>query len=207
MRIFPRKGQKPASQKRRMGRPRFSKQSRTERQTISPELQERLRQVKLFLCDVDGVLTDGTIILGDGKEHKAFSILDGLGLLLLKRHGIKVGWISNRPSEVTRQRAEELRIDFLHQEKGSKVSVVEGILAQTGCAWENVCYLGDDIVDLGVLRRVGVAVAVANAIEEAKEQADYVTRAEGGHGAAREAVRLILEAQGRWEGIIAEHSA
>src|SRR5689334_14926190 len=77
------------------------------------ELRARLRKVKLFLCDVDGVLTNGSVVMGEGKEYKAFSIQDGLGLLLLKRHGIKVGWISNRPSAVTQQRAEELRIEFL----------------------------------------------------------------------------------------------
>src|SRR5947199_6198698 len=80
-------------------------------------LQRRLRAIKLFLCDVDGVLTNGTVFLGDGKEYKAFNIQDGLGMLLLKRNGIKVGWISSRPSPVTQQRAEELGIDFLHQQK------------------------------------------------------------------------------------------
>src|SRR5258705_737374 len=89
-----------------------------------PALRAKLRKITLFLCDVDGVLTDGTVLLGDGKEYKSFNLQDGLGLLLLKRNGIKVGWASNRPSQVTQQRAEELRIDFLHQENGSKVAAV-----------------------------------------------------------------------------------
>src|SRR5436305_8089132 len=97
---------------------------------LAPSLQAKLKKVKLFLCDVDGVLTDGTVLFGDGKEYKAFNIQDGLGLLLLKRNGIKVGWISSRPSLVTQQRAEELKIDFLSQEKGSKVATVEAMLAQ-----------------------------------------------------------------------------
>src|SRR6266849_4753294 len=126
--------------------------------SISASLRARLRKVKLFLCDVDGVLTNGTVLLGEGKEYKAFNIQDGLGLLLLKGNGIKVGWISRRPSSVTRQRAEELRIDFLSQEKGSKVEAVQSILATTGLGWEEVCYMGDDIVDLAVLKRAGVAV-------------------------------------------------
>ena len=155
---------------------------------------------------MDGVLTNGTVVLGQGKEYKAFNIQDGLGMLLLKRNGIKVGWISRRPSSVTQQRAEELRIDFLYQEKGSKVDTVESILARTGFKWEDVCYMGDDIVDLGVLKRAGVAVAVANAILEAKALADYVTLAEGGQGAVRETVRLILEAQDKWEAIVVECS-
>src|SRR4051812_5029414 len=90
-------------------------------------LLTRLRKVKLFLCDVDGVLTNGTVLIGDGKEFKTFNIQDGLGLLLLKQNGIKVGWISARNSAATLQRAEELRIDFLHQQKGSKVEAVEAI--------------------------------------------------------------------------------
>src|SRR6266436_3098894 len=106
-----------------------------------PPLREKLRRVKLLLCDVDGVLTDGTVLLGDGKEYKSFNIQDGLGLLVLKRTGIKVGWVSNRPSQVTQQRAEELRIDFLHQENGSKVSAVEAILSRAGFAWEEVCFM------------------------------------------------------------------
>src|SRR5213082_2657363 len=94
-------------------------------------LRAKLGKIKLLLCDVDGVLTNGTVLFGEGKEYKAFNIQDGLGLLLLKRHGIKVGWISSRPSSVTQQRAEELRIDFLYQEKGSKVEAVQAILAST----------------------------------------------------------------------------
>lgn len=170
-------------------------------------LRTKLRRIQLFLCDVDGVLTNGTVLIGDGKEYKAFNIQDGLGLLLLKRHGIKVGWISNRPSQVTQQRAEELQIDFLHQAKGSKVAVAELLLAKTGLGWENVCFIGDDIVDLGVLQRAGVAVAVANAVVEARALADYVTHSKGGEGAVREAVRLILDAQGKWRQVINEHLA
>jgi 3-deoxy-D-manno-octulosonate 8-phosphate phosphatase (KDO 8-P phosphatase) len=174
---------------------------------LKTSLQTKLRKVRLFLCDVDGVLTNGTVLLGEGKEYKTFHIQDGLGLLLLKRNGIKVGWISNRPSAVTQQRAEELKVDFLEQDKGSKVAIAESILARAGLGWDEVCYIGDDIVDLGMLKRAGVAVAVANAIVEAKALADYVTVAEGGQGAVRETVRLILEAQEKWARVISEHSA
>src|SRR5512138_1718595 len=93
-------------------------------------LATRLARVKLFLCDVDGVLTDGTVLIGDGKEYKFFNIQDGLGMLLLKRNGIKVGWISNRPSPVTQARAAELKIDFLFQEDASKVEAAENLLAK-----------------------------------------------------------------------------
>jgi len=171
---------------------------------LNKALIAKLAKVKLFLCDVDGVLTNGTVLLGDAKEYKAFNIQDGLGLLLLKRNGIKVGWLSNRPSAVTKQRADELAVDFLHQDKGAKVAAAETILAETKIRWEEVCFMGDDVVDLGVLRRAGVAVAVANAISEAKALADYVTKAEGGRGAVREVVRLILTAQKKWDRVIQE---
>src|SRR5437016_6508091 len=157
---------------RNSGRRSLPPRTRSSSRDTSRPLQTKLRRVKLFLCDVDGVLTNGTVVLGQGKEYKAFNIQDGLGMLLLKRNGIKVGWISSRPSSVTQQRAEELRIDFLYQEKGRKVDTVESILARTGFKWEDVCYMGDDIVDLGVLKRAGVAVAVATAILEAKAMAD-----------------------------------
>jgi 3-deoxy-D-manno-octulosonate 8-phosphate phosphatase (KDO 8-P phosphatase) len=167
-------------------------------------LDAALKRIRLFLCDVDGVLTDGSVFIGGAEEVKQFSIQDGLGLVKLRRAGFKVGWVSNRPSAATTLRARELKIDFLSQEKGSKVSVVERLLAQTGFRWEQVCYMGDDIVDLGVLKRAGVAVAVANGVAEARAAADYVTRAGGGHGAVREVVELILKAQNKWRGIVME---
>ncbi len=166
------------------------------------DLTARLRRVKLFLCDVDGVLTDGRIFLGDGKEYKAFHIQDGLGMLILQRAGLKVGWVSNRPSPASQQRADELKIDYFFQAKGSKVEAVQAILKQAQLDWEDTCYMGDDVVDLGALKRAGVSVAVANAIEEAKEMAHYVTKAHGGHGAVREVVRLILVAQNKWQNVI-----
>jgi 3-deoxy-D-manno-octulosonate 8-phosphate phosphatase (KDO 8-P phosphatase) len=173
----------------------------------SKALTARLRRVKLFLCDVDGVLTDGRIFMGDGKEYKAFSIQDGLGMLILQKEGIKVGWVSNRPSPVSQQRAEELKIDYFFQKKGSKVEAIEAILNEAGVDWDEICYMGDDVVDLGALKRAGVAVAVDNGIDEAKAMAHYVTRAHGGHGAVREVVRLILVAQDKWKNVIERHAA
>jgi 3-deoxy-D-manno-octulosonate 8-phosphate phosphatase (KDO 8-P phosphatase) len=170
-------------------------------------LAASLRRVRLFLCDVDGILTNATVVMGGGAEYKVFNVQDGLGLRLLQRCGIKVGWISARPSSATTQRAEDLKIDFLHQSAGSKVAAVESILRQAGATWEQVCYMGDDIVDLGVLKRAGVAVTVANAIPEAKALSNYITAAEGGRGAVREVAHLILHAQRQWERLVAEFSA
>jgi 3-deoxy-D-manno-octulosonate 8-phosphate phosphatase (KDO 8-P phosphatase) len=170
-------------------------------------LEARLARVKLFLCDVDGVLTDGTVLMGDGKEYKCFHIQDGLGLRLLQHNGIKVGWVSNRPSEATRQRAEDLKVDYLFQGKGNKIEAVESILTEAKLGWEDVSYMGDDVVDLGALKRAGLAVSVANGIAEAKGMAHYVTRAHGGEGAVRELVDMVLKAKNRWAKMIAEFEA
>jgi len=170
-----------------------------------PQLRSRLRRIKLFLCDVDGVLTDGSIFIGGGREVKRFNIRDGLGLVLMQRAGLKVGWVSARPSAATKMRAQELRIDFLVQQgdRLSKTGAVEKLLASEKLDWSEVCFVGDDVVDLGPLARAGFAVAVADARPEAKAEADFVTQAVGGRGAVRETVEMILQAQGKWEPIIA----
>ena len=170
-------------------------------------LDSALKRVRLLLCDVDGVLTDGAVTMGDGREFKRFNIQDGFGLRLLQQQGIRVGWISARPSPATEQRAADLKVDFLHQEQGSKVAGAESILARAGLAWEDVCFVGDDLVDLGALKRAGLAVAVANAIDEAKALAHYVTRAAGGHGAIREIATMILKAQDKWTPLVREFCA
>jgi 3-deoxy-D-manno-octulosonate 8-phosphate phosphatase (KDO 8-P phosphatase) len=168
-------------------------------------LAARLARVKLFLCDVDGVLTDGTVFMDGRREMKQFDIRDGLGLRLLQRAGLQVGWISGRVSPATAQRARDLQVDFLRQGKESKVAVIEEILAQTGLTWEEVCFVGDDLLDLGAMRRAGVAMAVPEGIVEARDQAHYVTKAGGGHGAVREAVALILQAQQKWLPLVKEY--
>jgi 3-deoxy-D-manno-octulosonate 8-phosphate phosphatase (KDO 8-P phosphatase) len=193
-------GKRPAA---RPGKPARSQRSLT----LPASLTARLARVKLFLCDVDGVLTDTSVFVGPGTELKRFNIQDGLGLVILRHQGLKIGWVSSRPSAATARRAEELKIDFLDQSKGPKVAVVEQLLAQTGFSWEEVCYMGDDIIDLGVMKRAGVAVAVANGVAEAKAAADYITRAGGGYGAVREIAELILKAQNKWERVVAEYAA
>lgn len=171
-------------------------------------LTDQLAGVKLFLCDVDGVLTDASVFVGPDCEFKRFNILDGLGQRMLQHGGIKVGWVSRRVSEATTRRAKELKVDYLHQhDVSSKVIAVESILKETGFHWEDVCYVGDDIVDIGVLKRAGVAVAVANAVAEAKAVADYVTVQPGGHGAIREVVELILKAQNKWDALVEKQFA
>ncbi|MCL5097003.1 MAG: HAD hydrolase family protein [Candidatus Omnitrophica bacterium] len=174
---------------------------------ITKTLLTKLARVRLFLCDVDGILTDTSVWMGNEGETKRFCVRDGLGLRLLRQTGIKVGWISGRPSPATEQRARELEVDFLCQSRDNKVTLAKAILDQTGLSWQDICYMGDDIVDLGLLRRAGLAVVVPSAIEEAKATADYITRKPGGQGAVREVVELILKAQNKWETLVRDYSA
>lgn len=172
---------------------------------VTRALNGRLRKVKYFFCDVDGVLTDATVIIGGNRELKQFNIQDGLGLVLLRRAGIKVGWISSRPSRATEVRARELKVDFLVQRKTSKVAAIDECLAETGGSWEEVCYTGDDLVDIGAIRQAGIGIAVANAVQEVKNETDLITVLSGGRGAVREIAELILKAQGRWNDLVAEY--
>ncbi len=177
---------------------------------ISPQLRARLRRIKLFLCDVDGVLTDGSVFIGStAGEIKRFNIRDGLGLILAQRAGLKVGWVSARPSAVTQLRAKELKIDFLVQQGDniSKTGAVEQLLATEKLDWSEVCFVGDDVVDLGPLAKAGLAVAVADARPEVKKAAHFTTQAVGGRGAVREVVEMILQAQKKWESVIAVYKS
>jgi len=176
---------------------------------ISTALRQRAKRIKLFLCDVDGVLTDGSIFIGGQNEFKRFNIRDGLGIVLARRAGLKVGWVSARPSLATKLRAEELKIDFLVQQGDniSKTAAIEQLLAQEKLTWTQACFIGDDIIDLGPLTRAGLAVAVGDGVAEAKAKAHFVTKAAGGRGAVREAVELILRAQGKWRQFTEKYSA
>ena len=170
------------------------------------ELNRRLAKVKLFLTDVDGVMTDGAVYVGLQGEMKRFDIQDGLSLRMLQMCGIRVGWISKRPSPVTQLRAQELKIDFLAQDLGGKMPAARKVLSETGLQFEQVCYVGDDVVDLALLKAAGTAVGVPNAVAEVKEIVHYITRASGGHGAIREIAEMILKAQNKWASVV-EHYA
>lgn len=174
---------------------------------ISAELETRLGRVRLLLCDVDGILTDASVYVGDPGEYKRFSVRDGLGIAVWRREGFKIGWVSARPSPATTVRATELNVDFLIQQKGSKVKAIEDLLDREGMTWDDVCYMGDDIVDLGPLERAAVAVCVPPGHPEALARAHYVTELAGGQGAVREVIELILRAQGRWQRIVREYLA
>ena len=163
----------------------------------------------MLLMDVDGVLTDGRIFWipfpdGTMTEAKAFDVTDGAGIAVARRAGIRTGLISRRNSPAVAKRAEELKIDFIFQGVRDKKAVLEELLGRTRLSSDQTCFIGDDIVDLPLLVRVGFPVAVANACSEVREHAAYITRAPGGAGAVREVIELIMRAQGKWDPLIAE---
>jgi 3-deoxy-D-manno-octulosonate 8-phosphate phosphatase (KDO 8-P phosphatase) len=162
-------------------------------------MDTRLEKVSLLLLDVDGVMTDGRIFFdNNGVETKAFDVRDGHGLKLLQRAGLRVGIITGRQSRVVEIRARELGIDILYQGVKDKVLPYEEILNSLAIGGDQVAYVGDDIVDLPVLRRVGFAATVADGSEDVKPFVHYVTKARGGRGAVREICELILRQTGRW---------
>lgn len=170
---------------------------------LLPEaLLKKIVPIKLLLCDVDGVLTDGKIIY-DNKESeiKAFNVKDGHGIKLLSRSGIEVGIITSRESEVVNRRAKDLGISMVYQKVLNKLEAFEEILSQKDFSAEQIAYIGDDLVDIPILRRVGFSVAVADCVGELKECVDYITERVGGTGAVREVCDLILKAQGKWQDV------
>ena len=170
---------------------------------MNSDIDDRARRIKLLLMDCDGVLTDGRLWLtGDGDEQKAFHVRDGQGIALLHQAGIKTGIISGRASSATERRAQELKISFVRQGAKDKIEAFEEILTRAGVSANECAYIGDDVGDIPVMNQVGLAVAVADAVEEAKRAAQYLTKANGGHGAVREVCELILKAQGRWKELV-----
>lgn len=163
------------------------------------EIEKRAARVKLLLMDCDGVLTDGRItLLPDGDEQKSFHTRDGHGLVLLHRAGINSGIISGRTSSAVERRARDLGIAYVKQGTWDKIVEFEEVLAAAGVEEENAAFIGDDVTDIPLMQRVGLAVAVADATEETRAAAHYVTALPGGFGAVREVAELILKAQGRW---------
>lgn len=164
-----------------------------------PQIIGRARKIKLLVLDCDGVLTDGRIILlPDGDETKCFDVKDGHAMVMAQRAGLLIAIISGRKSSVVRARAKELGVAHLHEMAWVKKEPYEKILAEEGLRDEEVCYVGDDVVDIPLLRRAGLGVAVADAVEETKHHSHLVTERGGGKGAVREVIELILKAQDKW---------
>ena len=157
--------------------------------------------------DCDGVLTDGRLWLtSDGDEQKAFHARDGQGISLLHRAGLRTGIITGRTSSAVDRRAQDLKMSYVRQYAKDKIKALDEILADAGVARDECAYIGDDVADIPVMRRVGFAVAVSDAVEETKQAAHYVTAFAGGQGAVREACDLILKAQGRWDELMERFS-
>ena len=174
---------------------------------MTPVAPVKARRVRLLGLDVDGVLTDNGVyigpVAGERVELKRFDIQDGLGLILLRTANIPVVWVSGRRSEATALRAAELRVTELLQVPGPrKAAAFQEVLERQGIDWDEVAFMGDDLADLPILRRVGLPIAVATAVDEVKQIAAYITRAQGGHGAVREVVEALLQARGEWPEIL-----
>ncbi|MBW1892424.1 MAG: HAD hydrolase family protein [Deltaproteobacteria bacterium] len=166
-------------------------------------MQSRLKDIRLLLLDVDGVLTDGSIIYDDQNiETKVFNVKDGLGIRLLLNAGIQVGVITGRASKALKNRCANLGIENLYDGIHDKVSALDTVLKKTGVKIGETAFIGDDLPDLSVLKKVGVSIAVRDAEETVRKHADIVTNAKGGDGAVREICEAILKAKGLWEDII-----
>jgi len=159
-----------------------------------------LKDIRLLVLDVDGVLTNGTLVINaDGSESKLFNTLDGHGIRMWRRAGMKVAFLSGRESEPTNRRAEQLGVDYCIQDSHEKLPSFEKLLAQVNLSANQAAYIGDDLPDLPVVRRAGFGVAVANAVDEVRQYADYVTTRRGGSGAVREVIEYILKDIGVWD--------
>ncbi len=163
-------------------------------------IHEALTKIKVLGMDMDGVLTDGRIIIdSNGVETKNFDVQDGFGIVFWQKCGLKTAVISARPSEAALHRVKDLKIDKVYVGVYPKAGAYESMLKELKVKDEEVCFMGDDVADIGVMRRCGLSVAVANAVFEVKQIAHYITAKPGGRGAVREVVEMILKAQGHWE--------
>lgn len=175
--------------------------------TISPALKKRAAQISLILMDVDGTMTDGSVTLlsqndGTALEIKTFDAHDGQGLTLAQTAGLRTGCITGRESAALLRRAHEMKMEFIYMKQPVKMPAYEEIVQKAGVSDPAVAFIGDDLPDIPLLRRVGLAVAVGDAVPEVKEVAHYTTTALAGHGAVREAIELILKSKGIWEAMI-----
>jgi len=160
----------------------------------------------MLVLDVDGVLTDGTIVVdAEGRESKFFSVLDGHGIKMWKKAGLSVAFLSGRESAPTKQQAKELSVDFCLEGRRDKLAGLKELMALSGLSAEQIAYVADDLPDLPVMKSVGFAAAVANAVDEVKQSADYISAKKGGQGAVREIIEYILKKTGRWKGLVEKY--
>lgn len=171
--------------------------------TINNELQEKIKKIRLLILDVDGVLTDGRIIYdSEGRELRFFDAHDGAGIRILFSAGIKTILATILPTKAIERRARDMLVERVFQGVVPKTRILEEILKEENISREEISYVGDDLVDLGMMKAVGFPVAPANACQEVKDVACYVTQKQGGRGAVREIAELILKTQGKWNQLI-----
>lgn len=171
-------------------------------------MQKKLDTIKLLALDVDGVLTDGTILMDSrGRESKSFSIIDGHGIKMWKRAGLAVAFLSGRISAPTARQAKELSVDFCLNGRKDKLKGLKELIKMSKIPAGQIAYVGDDLPDLPVFHCAGFSAATANAVDEVKRFADYVTKQKGGDGAVREIIEYILKRTGRWEGLVKRYMA
>ena len=167
---------------------------------MESQIADKIRKIKLLILDVDGVLTDGRIIYDSkGRDSKFFDVHDGLGVYLLRRSGIKTILITAKGSKTIKPRARDMRVEEYYEDVFPKTKVLDKILNKHNVSKEEICFIGDDLVDLSIMKAVGFPVAVANASQDIKAAAGYVTQKSGGRGAVREVAELILKTQGKWD--------
>ncbi len=167
---------------------------------MEQSLTDKIKKIKVLLLDVDGVLTDGRIIYDSrGRDLKFFDVHDGMGVYLLKKCGIPSVLITAKGSRTIKPRAKDMRVDIVFEDISPKTRVLNRILKRYNAALEELCFVGDDLVDLCLMKKVGLPVAVSNACQEIKDVAGYITVREGGRGAVRELAELILKVQGKWK--------
>lgn len=172
------------------------------KKTVRPK---KIEHIRLLLLDVDGVLTDGSIIYSDKhSETKAFNVKDGLGLKLIMRVGIKVALVTGRTSQALHRRCRDLGISSIYDGVPQKALLLDKIVAQTGVSADCTAFIGDDLPDLPLMRRVGLSIAVADAHEAVRAYSDWVTSAPGGYGAVREVCDALLKARGNWDEVLAQ---
>lgn len=170
-------------------------------------IEERAKKIKLLILDVDGVLTDGRIIYDNfGDELKCFSVYDGFGMTLLHRAGIKSVIITAKKTNVVKRRARDMHVDKVYSDH-RKLRIYEQVLRKFKVKDEEICFIGDDLIDLPIIKRAGLSIAPPEAAEEVKKSSHYITKKSGGKGAVREVIEIILKSQDLWNKIIGEYAA
>lgn len=171
---------------------------------ISSDVAQR---IKLVVFDVDGVLTDNGVYIGEGIELKRFDIQDGLGMKLLQFAGLQVALVSGRISSATTLRANELRIECYQADAGHKADAVRTLMEKYGLSWQEIAWVGDDLPDLPAFQKCGLPIAVANSVQEILDAAAFVSHKRGGHGAVREIAEALLKARGQWDQLVRDYVA